>query len=212
MLSLVCAIFSCNYRYSVYASTCQQRVGERELDRFAVYVTLRLRETRREIRLADNPQLVSRCPPVLDCLILTLYAARNACCDMNVNFASEPERRRAMMPRQMQRLPPSTQSKIRSTQILTSLPQIISELVQNALDAGASHIDVGVDCEDWACWVRDDGCGIARDDFDALASGGQAARYSESPPQCLAYGMLTDCRHVQGLFACISGRGFDIRL
>ncbi|KAI0727330.1 hypothetical protein C8Q72DRAFT_841248 [Fomitopsis betulina] len=99
---------------------------------------------------------------------------------MNVNFASEPERRRAMMPRQMQRLPPSTQSKIRSTQILTSLPQIISELVQNALDAGASHIDVGVDCEDWACWVRDDGCGIARDDFDALASGGQAARYSTS--------------------------------
>ncbi|KAH9833711.1 uncharacterized protein C8Q71DRAFT_772167 [Rhodofomes roseus] len=82
--------------------------------------------------------------------------------------------------RQLQQLPPSTQSKIRSTQILTSLPQIISELVQNSLDAGALHIDVGVDCEDWACWVRDDGSGIGRDDFDALASGGQAVRYSTS--------------------------------
>ena len=86
-----------------------------------------------------------------------------------------------VMPHQMHQLPPSTQSKIRSTQILTSLPQIISELVQNSLDAGASHINVGIDCEDWACWVRDDGRGIARDDFDALAGGGQAARYSETP-------------------------------
>lgn len=104
---------------------------------------------------------------------------------MNVDASElKPCRPTAMMPRQMQRLPPSTQSKIRSTQILTSLPQVISELVQNSLDAGASHIDVGVDCEDWACWVRDDGCGIARDDFDALASGGQAARYSEPPIQC----------------------------
>ncbi|KZT71436.1 hypothetical protein DAEQUDRAFT_666030 [Daedalea quercina L-15889] len=82
--------------------------------------------------------------------------------------------------RPLQQLPPSTQSKIRSTQILTSLPQVISELVQNSLDAGASHIDVGVDCEDWACWVRDDGAGIGRDDFDALAGGDQAIRYSTS--------------------------------
>ena len=83
--------------------------------------------------------------------------------------------------RPLQQLPPDTQSKIRSTQILTSLPQIISELVQNSLDAGASHIDVGVDCEDWTCWVRDDGSGIGRDDFDALASSNHAVRYSVSP-------------------------------
>lgn len=92
----------------------------------------------------------------------------------------------------MQQLPPSTQSKIRSTQILTSLPQIISELVQNSLDAGASHIDVGVDCEDWACWVRDDGRGIARDDFDALAGCGQAARYSETLMRTL---VSSKCAH-----------------
>ncbi len=60
-------------------------------------------------------------------------------------------------------LPASTQSKIRSTQILTSLPQIVSELIQNSLDAGARHVDVGVDCEGWTCWVRDDGTGMGKD-------------------------------------------------
>ncbi|KAK0206843.1 hypothetical protein DFS33DRAFT_1317462 [Desarmillaria ectypa] len=64
-------------------------------------------------------------------------------------------------------LPASTRSKIRSTQILTSLPQVVSELMQNSLDAGARHIDVGVDCEGWTCWVRDDGTGMGK---DALAS------------------------------------------
>ncbi|KAK0190644.1 hypothetical protein F5146DRAFT_930734 [Armillaria mellea] len=60
-------------------------------------------------------------------------------------------------------LPASTQSKIRSTQILTSLPQIVSELIQNSLDAGARHVDVGIDCDGWTCWVRDDGTGMGKD-------------------------------------------------
>ncbi|CCL98575.1 uncharacterized protein FIBRA_00576 [Fibroporia radiculosa] len=77
-------------------------------------------------------------------------------------------------------LPSETQSKLRSTQILTSFPQIISELVQNSLDAGAKQIDIGVDCEDWACWVRDDGVGIGRDSFDVLAGGSEAGRYGTS--------------------------------
>ncbi|KAK0491323.1 hypothetical protein IW261DRAFT_81628 [Armillaria novae-zelandiae] len=72
-------------------------------------------------------------------------------------------------------LPASTQSKIRSTQILTSLPQIVSELMQNSLDAGARHVDVGVDCEGWTCWVRDDGVGMSK---DALA--GTEGRYVTS--------------------------------
>ncbi|KAK0243083.1 hypothetical protein EDD85DRAFT_919109 [Armillaria nabsnona] len=72
-------------------------------------------------------------------------------------------------------LPASTQSRIRSTQILTSLPQIVSELMQNSLDAGARHVDVGVDCEGWTCWVRDDGTGMGK---DALA--GIEGRYVTS--------------------------------
>ena len=68
-----------------------------------------------------------------------------------------------------------TRAKLRSSQILTTLAQIISELVQNSLDAGAKHIDVGVDAEGWECWVRDDGCGISRGDLGKLEG-----RYSES--------------------------------
>ena len=77
----------------------------------------------------------------------------------------------------IERLPLPTQSKLRSTQILTSLPQIISELVQNSLDANASSIDVSLDCKDWTCWVRDNGHGVSRDGLESLAQEG--GRYSE---------------------------------
>jgi DNA mismatch repair protein MLH3 len=72
-------------------------------------------------------------------------------------------------------LPQLTRARLRSSQILTTLAQIISELVQNSLDAGAKHVDVGVDAEGWECWVRDDGYGLSRQDLGKLEG-----RYSES--------------------------------
>lgn len=77
----------------------------------------------------------------------------------------------------IEHLPSSTRSKLRSTQILTSLTQIISELVQNSLDAGARQVDIGIDCEEWSCWVRDDGIGIDRDGLALLADGSDSGRY-----------------------------------
>ncbi|RPD66940.1 hypothetical protein L226DRAFT_529339 [Lentinus tigrinus ALCF2SS1-7] len=77
-------------------------------------------------------------------------------------------------------LPSSTRSKLRSTQILTSLPQLVSELVQNSLDAGAHTIDVSLDPEEWECWVRDDGAGIPRDGLALLAGGTETGRYGTS--------------------------------
>ncbi|KAJ7930132.1 hypothetical protein B0H13DRAFT_1963442 [Mycena leptocephala] len=74
-------------------------------------------------------------------------------------------------------LPEVTRTKLRSTQILTSLSQIVSELLQNSLDAGAHQIDVGVDCEEWTCWVRDDGSGMSKDGMDILGKGLEAGRY-----------------------------------
>ncbi|KDQ64416.1 hypothetical protein JAAARDRAFT_187743 [Jaapia argillacea MUCL 33604] len=86
----------------------------------------------------------------------------------------------------IEHLETATRSKLRSTQILTSLSEIVSELVQNSLDAGALQVDVGVDCEEWSCWVRDDGCGITRDGIDALAKGGESGRYVTSKAYALA--------------------------
>ncbi|CAE6459862.1 unnamed protein product [Rhizoctonia solani] len=77
-------------------------------------------------------------------------------------------------------LEPQTKAKLRSTQILTSLPQLISELVQNSLDAGASHIEVGMDPAEWECWVRDDGQGMSTEGMRLLTQGHEKGRYNSS--------------------------------
>ena len=76
------------------------------------------------------------------------------------------------------KLPLETRSRLRSGQILTTLAQLISELIQNSLDANASHIEVGVDCEEWECWVRDDGSGISKSGLATLSSEAGQKRYS----------------------------------
>jgi len=73
-------------------------------------------------------------------------------------------------------LPEHTRSHLRSTQLITSLVALVSELVQNSLDAGSNRIDVSLSVEDWRCSVRDDGCGIARESLAKLDS-----RYSKLP-------------------------------
>jgi DNA mismatch repair protein MLH3 len=77
-------------------------------------------------------------------------------------------------------LPEASRSALRSTTILTSLPQIVFELVQNSLDAGASQVNVGVDIEAWHCSVRDDGHGMEAAGMSVLAKGGESGRYGKS--------------------------------
>ena len=91
---------------------------------------------------------------------------------------------------EIQRLAPSTQTKLRSTQILTSLPQIVSELIQNSLDANPSQIHVGLDSKEWTCWVQDDGYGIPKDDLEQLGQADDRGRYSKP---CYALNPLKDC-------------------
>jgi DNA mismatch repair protein MLH3 len=83
-------------------------------------------------------------------------------------------------PEALQTLAEPVRTRLRSSQILTSLPQVVSELVQNALDASASHIDVGVDCQEWECWVKDDGHGISKSGLELLSKSYEAGRYSMS--------------------------------
>ena len=79
--------------------------------------------------------------------------------------------------RSLEKLDAPTRVKLRSTQILTSLPQIVTELVQNSLDARATAIDIGVDCQEWYCWVKDNGFGISKDGLSVLGQGSEAGRY-----------------------------------
>lgn len=80
----------------------------------------------------------------------------------------------------LQLLDAETRSKLRSTQILTSLSQIISELVQNALDADATEIHAAINVAEWECRVQDNGVGISKDGMKILAGGSSTGRYASS--------------------------------
>ena len=85
-------------------------------------------------------------------------------------------------PEEIKPLPQRTRSLLRSTVILTSLVQVVSELIQNSLDANARSIQVGIDCDDWSSWVQDDGTGFTIDGLELLAHYCKAdsLRYSTS--------------------------------
>lgn len=100
-------------------------------------------------------------------------------------------------------LPISTQSKLRSTQILTSLPQIISELIQNSLDAGARQVDIGVDCEEWECWVRDDGIGIKKDDLRRLGKGGRYSAFYQPTHTMQCNSVHLPASNFKGILTCL---------
>ncbi|TFK43770.1 hypothetical protein BDQ12DRAFT_731752 [Crucibulum laeve] len=89
------------------------------------------------------------------------------------------------MSKALERLSTRTRAKLRSTLILSSLPQIVSELVQNSLDAGARKVEIGLNCEEWTFWVKDNGSGISKDGLETLGKGDDNGRYSEQT--CLFY-------------------------
>ena len=103
-------------------------------------------------------------------------------------------------------------TRLRSTQLLISLPQVVSELVQNSLDASASHIEIGVDCQEWECWVKDDGHGIARNGLDALSKSLEAGRYCMSflVSQRRHFKNRLRIRHVQSLRPELSDRNIHL--
>ncbi|KAG1815665.1 uncharacterized protein BJ212DRAFT_1357867 [Suillus subaureus] len=80
----------------------------------------------------------------------------------------------------LNQLSAETRAKLRSAQLLTSLPQVVSELLQNSLDARASQVDIGVDCEEWSCWVRDNGAGISKIGLTMIGKGSEEGRYNTS--------------------------------
>lgn len=81
---------------------------------------------------------------------------------------------------QVEKLDLPTQSRLRSTQILTSMPQIVLELLQNSLDAEATVVEIGLDTREWTCWVKDNGHGLDKKDLEVIGQEGDSGRYSTS--------------------------------
>ena len=66
------------------------------------------------------------------------------------------------------RLPEEVVHAIRSAFVITSLGSVVEELVQNALDANATSIEIAVNRSAWSCRVTDNGHGILAEDLARL--------------------------------------------
>jgi DNA mismatch repair ATPase MutL len=79
------------------------------------------------------------------------------------------------VPLPIKSLPPPLIDHLRSTIIITSLPQAVLELVQNSLDAKSTLVEIDVDFDNWNIKCRDDGTGIDEESLRILGEG----RYGE---------------------------------
>lgn len=127
-------------------------------------------------------------------------------------------------------LPHPTVSTLRSSTIITSLPQALTELVQNALDAQARHIVVYLDLERWGLRVEDDGTGMRKEAVEAIGSGERYGQFDKgegrkeedveldersspfSPPPRPPSSSLKLCRDLQDIYSLISSSSVDFRI
>lgn len=78
----------------------------------------------------------------------------------------------------IERLSTADIAHIRSSVVITSLQDVVLGLVKNSLDAGATSIEVHVNFSRGSCEVKDNGCGIAMNDF--AEDGALLQQYSTS--------------------------------
>lgn len=95
----------------------------------------------------------------------------------------------------IERLCRPTATRLRSSLVIPSLPQVLSELAHNALDAGATRVECRVNLlpGEESIRVEDDGHGIRRDGLDIVGE-----RYSEPRPLPLTSLASLTCRIEQG--------------
>jgi DNA mismatch repair protein MLH3 len=75
-------------------------------------------------------------------------------------------------------LPTDVAAQIKSSTTITSLNSAVVGLLENALDAGATHIEISVNYERAACTVEDDGHGISPENFQPDGALGRPYRGS----------------------------------
>ena len=75
-------------------------------------------------------------------------------------------------------LPPKVVAEIKSSITVTSLNSVVFGLLENALDAGATKIEIQVDPARGSCIIEDDGLGIHPTEFGL--DGGLAKMHRQS--------------------------------
>ena len=79
-------------------------------------------------------------------------------------------------------LPVEVAAQLKSSTAISSQECVVVGLVENALDASASRIDVSVDFQRGSCSVEDDGCGIPPIEFSETGGLGKPHCMSWSQP------------------------------
>lgn len=77
----------------------------------------------------------------------------------------------------IQPLPSDVIAQIKSSIAITSLNEVVCELVKNSLDSSSTKIDISVDYAKGGCIVEDDGLGILPPEF--REAGGLGKLYRE---------------------------------
>ncbi len=75
-----------------------------------------------------------------------------------------------MTTRAIHALPQDVVDRIAAGEVVQRPSSVIKELIENSLDAGSKNIDICVSWDNRSLTVKDDGCGIARDDLKLAAT------------------------------------------
>lgn len=78
----------------------------------------------------------------------------------------------------IKQLPPDAVEKIRSTVTITSLHEVVSNLIKNSLDASATKVHVTFDHTKGSCSVEDNGRGMPPSEFGPDGGLGKLQRMS----------------------------------
>lgn len=111
--------------------------------------------------------------------------------------------------RRVERVPERDAAWIRSTQLITDLAAAVRELVENAVDAGATVIEVRVSAQQAAVSVTDNGSGITASDMHELLT----RRYTTSKVRSASeltevetYGFRGEALHSLGMLSLLEVR------
>ncbi|KPM45582.1 hypothetical protein AK830_g906 [Neonectria ditissima] len=92
----------------------------------------------------------------------------------------------------IRQLPSDVVDKIKSSVAVTSLKAVACGLLANALDAGASKVNISVDYSRGNCIVEDNGSGISPDEFSHAGGIGKLHHTSRFPARATVHGKHGD--------------------
>ncbi|KAK7413636.1 DNA mismatch repair protein [Neonectria punicea] len=92
----------------------------------------------------------------------------------------------------IRQLPSDVVDKIKSSVAVTSLKAVVCGLLANALDAGASKVNISVDYSRGNCTVEDNGSGISPDEFSHTGGIGKLHHTSRFPARATVHGKHGD--------------------